>query len=253
MNRTSTRQPAATPTARKPVRSARARWVRRLLLVLAVLLPPAVLLAPAVLPSAAVLVAVVVRLVAGAGYLLAVLRGRARPNLVSWSLWALTPMITVVAQVQSGAGIEVAVTVALGLGPLAVCGAMIATGRAVIAPTTSDLLCGASALVGIVAWQLVGDPLLAIGFCIAADLMASVPTVRKSYRDPDSEHPVPYVLSAAAMVITLLATPDRTFESCGFATYILGINLAILSALALAPRGTAGADVRSVTGARRSR
>ena len=44
---------------------------------------------------------------------------------------------------------------------------------------------------GIVLWQLTANPVLAVLFCIIADLFASLPTLVKACVDPSSEYPLP--------------------------------------------------------------
>jgi hypothetical protein len=63
-----------------------------------------------------------------ASYLRDTVRGKAQPNRVSWALWALAPLVAFVAELVQGTTLQVAsVTLALGVGPLLVVLASLAT------------------------------------------------------------------------------------------------------------------------------
>lgn len=183
----------------------------------------------AVLPGWCVIVAAAIRVASGARYAGGVLQGSARPNWMSWSLWGLTAMVACVAQLNDGAGPEALVTFVLGATPLMVCALAVAKGRAESGGMGLTVGCAAITMVGIVLWQLTANPVLAVLFCIVADLFASLPTLVKAYFDPDGEYPLPYLMSAAAMAVTLLTVERWTFTVYGFPLYMLVVNTAIFS------------------------
>lgn len=177
--------------------------------------------------------AIAVRLFSGGQYAWSVVRGRARPNVVTWFLWGLTPMIAAAAQLDDGPGPEVAVTFVLGLGPLVVAAVALGTDRSAFRPTRFTALCGTAALVGVVLWQLTENAEVAIVFCIVADLLATLPTLRKAYADPGSEYAPPYLLSVLAMIVTLGTVEHRDVTSCAFPLYMLLVNATLFAFAAL--------------------
>ena len=148
---------------------------------------------------------------------------------MSWSLWGLTAMIAFLAQLTGGAGEEALVTFVLGVTPLVVCVLALVTGRADSGRAGLSAGCAVIAVAGIVLWQLTSNPVLAVLFCIIADLFASLPTLVKAYVDPSSEYPLPYLMSATAMAVTLLTIRDWSFVVYGFPLYMMLINVAIFS------------------------
>jgi hypothetical protein len=93
-------------------------------------------------PDFAVLAAVL-PLAGFASYLRDTLRGRTRPNRVSWSLWATAPLIAFAAELAQRTSLKVALlTFALGAGPALILAASFACPRAYWAPTRLDLACG---------------------------------------------------------------------------------------------------------------
>jgi hypothetical protein len=181
------------------------------------------------LPAWCAAIAIAIRLFGGGQYVAAVARKRARPNVVTWFLWGLTPMIAVAAQLGQQPGPEVAVTFVLGLGPLVVSAVAFCTDRSASQLTPFTLSCAAASFAGIVLWQLTAMPVLAIAFCIVADLLATLPTLRKAYAAPESEYAPPYLLSVLAMLVTLGTVAHGDFTAYGFPLYMLLVNVTLFA------------------------
>jgi hypothetical protein len=148
-------------------------------------------------------------------------------------------MIAFIAQLTGGAGEEALVTFVLGATPLVVCVLALVTGRAESGRAGLSAGCAVIAVAGIVLWQLTADPVLAVLFCIIADLFASLPTVVKAHVDRSSEYPLPYLLSATAMIVTLFTIQDWRFAVYGFPLYMLLINMVIFSVASFPVASTA--------------
>ena len=180
------------------------------------------------LDSAFVIVAILLRLLAGADYLLATIRGTVKPNPVTWLFWGLSPMIAFAAQAQYGLQPSSWVTFALGMGPLLIFAITITKNkrqRWKVGPF--DILCGVCAFIGIILWQATSDPVLALTFGILADIIGGIPTVYKAYVKPQTEKALPYVLSMTSMVVTMLTVHDWSYINVGFTVYIFCINAVI--------------------------
>lgn len=172
--------------------------------------------------------AVILRVLAGLDYLLATLKGEAQPNPVTWLFWGLAPLVAFVAQIQKTIEPSAWVTLALSAGPLLIfIVSLTKRQRWKIGPF--DILCGASAAVGIVLWQVTSDPVMAMVFGILADILGGIPTVVKSYAAPSSEKATPYLLSVASMVLTLATIQSWRFIDYAFPVYILLINLLLFT------------------------
>lgn len=182
-----------------------------------------------ILPIEFIFVAAAMRLVGGASYLRATIKGVAKPYPLSWLLWGITPMIAFAAELRAGVGLSALVTLALGVSPLLVfIVAMIKNHRSFTVDLLNGLCC-LVAIVGIVLWYVTDEPILAISFSIAADICSAVPTVRKIFRLPYSEYVPSYLISVGSMVITLLAVQQWSFVAVAFPVYVLVINLLIVA------------------------
>ena len=172
-----------------------------------------------------IIFAILLRLLSGASYMSAVLRGKARPSLVSWSFWAITAIIAFIVQLCRHNGWPSLITLAIGIGPTAVVILALYKGKYDRQFTRLDQLCTALTIIGIVAWLCTKQPLVALGMSIVVDILASVPTIVKCYRRPYTEHTHAYVLSIISMGLTLL-TVDHWHEitAWAFSAYILCID-----------------------------
>jgi hypothetical protein len=161
-------------------------------------------------------------------YIKDIYQAQTRPNLVTWLLWSLAPLIAFGAQMQADVGAAAALTLMVGLCPLAVFIAGLRKGD--FRPTRFDLVCGASSLAALILWQLTGNGALAVTLSIVADSLAATPTLVKAYRDPGSESPFLFLLFAMSAAITLLTIERWTLQTSGFSIYIFTLYV-ILYAL----------------------
>lgn len=177
------------------------------------------------LSIALVSVAIVLRLYAGADYLVATVRGRVRPNPVTWLFWGASPLIAFAAQIQHGLTVSSFTTLALGVGPLLIFAVTVLKGRKQRWNIgIFDVICGACAAIGLALWQMTSDPTLALLFAVIADIVGGIPTVYKSYIKPESERAFPYFLSIVSMVLTMFTLKSWSFLDAGFTVYIFCIN-----------------------------
>jgi hypothetical protein len=179
------------------------------------------------LTTVIVLGAAVLNLYSGVLYAADTLKGRARPNRVTWGLWSLAPMLGFAAQINKGVGIQAAMTLSVALGPLFVLAASFISKHAQWKITRFDIICGTMALLGLMLWIATGEGLFALVLSIIADLFAGLPTVVKAWNHPETESPLPFGLAAIAALLTLATIRNWQFETYSFSLYILLMNITI--------------------------
>lgn len=165
-------------------------------------------------------------------YARATLAGRATPNRVTWSLWAAAPLIGFFAQLDGGIGLPSVQTLGAGISPLIVLVASFLSHHGALRVTAFDLACGATAVVALGAWLGLGHTGLAVLFVVLADAAAAIPTVRKAWRNPHSEHALFYPLIGIGAVITLLTITDWQPASWLFAGYVLALAATMATIIA---------------------
>jgi hypothetical protein len=76
-------------------------------------------------------------------------------------------------------------------------------------------------VVGTVVWLVTRNGVLAISAAIAADFLAGVPTLMKSWTHPETETVHTYVGAVLSMVILLLTIDHWTFDVAAFPIFIV--------------------------------
>lgn len=167
-----------------------------------------------------VFVGIFLSIIGGIDYLINTLKGKTKPNKVTWFLWALAPLIAFAAQIQEGVGLSAWMTFIVGFCPLLVFIASFINKKSEWAITRFDIFCGVLSLMGLVLWFITKEGVIAILFSVLADGLASLPTIVKSYKYPETESSTVYLLSGLNGFITLLTLKIWTFAYYGFPLYI---------------------------------
>lgn len=166
-------------------------------------------------------------LIGGSTYAMSTLRGRTKPNRVSWFVWSLAAFVAFSAQLSQHVGLRSLTTFMVGFGPLVIFLVSFVNKESYWKITTFDLLCGAFSLCALVLWRITGIGNVAIALSIVADILASLPTLKKGFQNPATEHPLPFLTGAISATITLLTLKTWSFASGGFASYILLVSLTL--------------------------
>ena len=180
----------------------------------------------------------VVNFVGGLSYVRAILKGEATPNRVTWSLWALVPLIAGAAQLSSGVGISTLVVMSVGASPACVVIASFIADKGSWQLGPFDYACGACALAALALWAVTGDPVTAIVLSILGDFAAALPTVRKAWLAPETEDRPAYVLALFGMILGMLSVGETTFSAYAFNAYLLFASTTLVLILYW-PRGRA--------------
>jgi hypothetical protein len=156
-------------------------------------------------------------------YIRDMIHGTTRPNVVSYGLWVLLISISVLAQIDSGTSWSIVFLIGDLIGTTIVT-ILCLVGFGYGKYGKIEWICTALAIVAIVSWQITNEPLLAIGFAIVADLLAAVPTVIKTYRDPWSEIPTTWFMIATAALLSIISTTIFDPANLLFPAYLFLIN-----------------------------
>jgi hypothetical protein len=172
-----------------------------------------------------VILGVLISLSGSISYLIDTLRGIAKPNRVSFFFWGLAPLIAFFAEIQQGVGLASLMTFAVGFSPLLILSASFFNKNSYWKITRLDLICGTLSLLGLLLWQIIKVGNVAIFFSIMSDGLASVPTIIKSYRAPETENWKVYFGSAISAAITLMTIKVWNFQNYAFPAYIFIVCL----------------------------
>ena len=166
----------------------------------------------------------IIYIIGNTKYFIDTLKGKVKPNRVSFFLWSFIPMIAFAAQIQQGVGIQSLTTFMAGFGTFLIFLVSFVNKEAYWKITKFDLVCGGLSFIGIILWFLtrVGD--LAILFSVTADSLAAIPTIVKAYKYPETEIPFPWLASGISGLLTLLTITNWTFGYYAFPLAVFVIN-----------------------------
>jgi hypothetical protein len=178
-----------------------------------------------------VVIAAFASILAASVYIRSMFLGNTKPNRVTWVMWAVAPLIATAAELSKGVGWAVLPVFMAGFSPLMILTASYFARRAYWKLSNYDYLCGVLSSIALLMWWLTKDPSTAIVFAIASDALASVPTIRKSWNNPETESIWPFVVGILGAASSLVVAPIWTFSSIGFPVYLIVINLLVLLAI----------------------
>jgi hypothetical protein len=166
-------------------------------------------------------VGALLNLIGSIGYVIDTLKGKTQPNRVTWSLWALAPMVAFFAMLGEGVSVTGSLmTFMVGFGPLLVLLASFVNKKSIWKITKFDITCGVLSLIGIGLWLMTRTGEIAIAFSLLADLLAGLPTLVKAFKEPETESYLVFLFGAISAGITLLAAKSWEFTTVSFALYI---------------------------------
>jgi len=160
-------------------------------------------------------------------YLIATLKGKTKPNKVTWFLWAVVPFIAFFAQIQQGVGLSSLYTFSNGFGPVLVFVGSFFNKQSQWKITTFDIICGSLSIIGVFFWYLTQVGNIAIICSIFADWLASVPTIVKAYKQPETENSRSFFIGTLAAFITIFTVTRWEFASYAFPISATLINLVL--------------------------
>ena len=175
-----------------------------------------------------VLLGALLSLLGTLSYICDTIKGTTKPNRVSWFLWTLAPMLAFSAELKEGVGLRSLMTFMAGFMPLLVFLASFVNKKSFWKIERLDVACGFLSLVGLVLWLITKHGFFAISFAIMADALAAVPTLLKSFKDPESESYLAFAGGGISAFITLLTIKNWTYANYGFPIYILLICLSFV-------------------------
>lgn len=153
------------------------------------------------------------------------LTGKTKPNRVTWTLWALAPLIAFAAMVDEGVGLVSLMTLSVGLGPAMVLAASFVNKKSYWKLRKTDYICGALALAALILWLVFQEGRTAILLSIASDGFAAYPTLRKAFTHPETESVEAYTVAIINSAITLMAIKTWVVAHYAFPIYIFIINV----------------------------
>lgn len=154
-------------------------------------------------------------------YFIDTIKGKVKPNRVSFLMWSIAPLVAFAAQLKQGVGIQSLMTFSVGFLPLTIFIASFVNKKAEWRLSRFDLSCGLLSLIGLALWLITQVGNVAIAFSIMADGLAALPTIVKAYKFPETESGWLWSTAAISGLLTLLTINNWNFANYSFPLYIL--------------------------------
>lgn len=179
-----------------------------------------------------ILISIALSLYGSYNYIYDTIKGTTRPNRVSQGLWAIAPLIGVGAAISSGADWMTTVrTFMAGFVPLTILIISFVNKSGYWKTTKFDYFCGAFSVVALIVWLVVDLPVYAVLLAAIADLFAAIPTIKKSWTNPESETGIAYIMSLISVIIIFPTIKVFDIQNTAFQIYLLIVNVIIIFAI----------------------
>ena len=163
-------------------------------------------------------------LLAGIPYIRNTLLGKTKPHLVTWGIWATAPFIATAAAISKGVGWAVLPVFMSGFVPALIVITALVSHHKIWKPSRFDLLCGTLSIAALLGWWITKEANIAIAFSIASDGLAGLPTLRKSWKYPESETGVGYTVGVFTACTAFAAAKQFDFATIAPPIYFILMN-----------------------------
>jgi hypothetical protein len=178
-----------------------------------------------------VIVGAVLSMVACFSYIRSMFKGEAKPNRVSWLMWAIAPMIATAAGLSNGVRWAVLPVFMSGFSPLLIFLFSFVSKKAYWKLELFDYICGGCSVIALILWAITKNANLAIVFAIISDGSAAIPTIIKSWTNPETEIIFPFLAGIFSAIAAFFAIQTWVFSAYAFPFYLIVINAVLLFAI----------------------
>lgn len=174
--------------------------------------------------EALAIIAAVLAIVGNTSYLRDVMKGVVRPHPYTWFIWSIVSMTTFFGALAKGAGIGALPT---GVAEAFTIAIFLFSLKYLLKGEVGDIhridhFFLAAALFGLIPWALTKDPTVSVVTVVIIDIIAFLPTLRKTWFHPQTERPLLYEMNVARHILTLLS-----LQSYNIATTVHSIAMIV--------------------------
>jgi hypothetical protein len=173
------------------------------------------------------LISLSIALYAEITYLIAVLKKEVRPHIFTWIIWTVLSWIAVAAQFSDNAGIGIITMVFIALFCPIIVILSLKYGTKDI--TKFDKIILAMSLISIVPWLITKEPLLSVVMICVIEIMAMIPTARKSWNDPWGENLKSYFAGTINFILSVFALTNFSFVTAAYPLAIVLVHSSLIT------------------------
>lgn len=149
------------------------------------------------------IIASILAIIGNVPYLRDIIKRKIQPHPYTWLVWSIVSCIIFFGQVAKGAGIGALPTAASEVFTIIIFFFSLRHGFKNIKKI--DTLFLVIALLGIIPWILTKDPTVSVIIAVSIDLIAFMPTIRKTFLHPETESPILYTTNVFRHILMLIS------------------------------------------------
>ncbi len=170
------------------------------------------------------IIAVIFALIGNGKYLINTIRHETTPHPYTWLIWSIISAVVFFGQVVKGAGIGAIPTFVAEVFTIIIFLFSLKYGFKNIPKKDHYFL--AASLIGLIPWALTNDPTISVIIVVIIDAIGFIPTLRKTWNNPESETSALYSMNVLRHLLTLYL-----IESYNIATMLHSIAMIIINSL----------------------
>jgi hypothetical protein len=161
-------------------------------------------------------------------YLRDIYKNNAQPHILSWMGWGFITALGAFAMLAEGSAWTVAILFTNTFVCFLVAIYSALKGNGVWSTTILDYIFFGIGILGLILWQSLHLPILALICAIVADFSFGVPTVIKTFKNPNSETWLPWFMSMMAGLFSLFTIQGILFHEVAYPLYLFLFDLTVL-------------------------
>jgi hypothetical protein len=159
-------------------------------------------------------------------YIITTLKGKTKPNRATWWVWGINGSVLCLGNLAAGADYTMLPLVCAVVAQLYIAILSIKHGEG--GWNRFDRRCLIASGISFILWRILNYDIIAIILPLLIDILAALPTLKKSYYEPETEDLLTYILYTVGGLFTVLAIQDWSFKIAITPFYVLLINVVIV-------------------------
>ena len=160
---------------------------------------------------------------APAPYIRDILKGKTKPNIVSWITWTLLTAVATIAEFAAGEYRTAVFTSFACVATAAV--VLLGIRRGHLRYSVLDIVCQIGALSGFILWWLFNTPVAAVIAAVSIDFIGAIPSLRHAWKKPKEETWTTFALAGIGAIFGIASLHAFNATSLMYASYIVVINI----------------------------
>jgi hypothetical protein len=151
-----------------------------------------------------------------------VLRKKVQPHPYTWLVWSVVSAIAFLGQMAKGAGLGLIPTFCAEIFTVIIFFFSLRYGFKQIKKVDTYFLI--IALLGLIPWAITKDPTISVIIVVCIDLIAFIPTIRKTWKNPETETPLLYSMNVTRHILTLFSLQTYNIATMFHSIAMIGTN-----------------------------